>query len=278
MRYKEFSPTAPLSPYIKCFWTLEHDYRHDFHRYEHLWADIHPELIFVTGNGYYRREKSNNEKLPSSFVIGAFEKNLQLYSDGLTALVAVRFEPWGLFPLSLSPMSSLTNHTLPANHVFGKNIHLLNRRLRNKSRRKRVDIVRDFFLQEFQSIEKKTLTVMGIAQRIIAKKGIVKISALAERFGIDQKQVARRFKRQVGLNPKMFAKIVRFNYAKRKIEKYPEIMLSEVAYQAGYSDQAHFSKNFRELFDLTPAQFKSKVASFLCEAKGTNIDVHFLQD
>jgi transcriptional regulator GlxA family with amidase domain len=87
----------------------------------------------------------------------------------------------------------------------------------------------------------------------------------------------RVFRAETGLTAKMFARIVRFNRAKRMIESNPNIDLSRLTYETGYSDQAHFSKNFRELFDYSPADFKRKLKRFSREAAG-QIDVEFLQD
>ena len=75
----------------------------------------------------------------------------------------------------------------------------------------------------------------------------------------------------------MFSRIIRFNHAKRMIENDPRINLSRLTFEMGYSDQAHFSNNFRELFDYSPADFKRRLKRFSHEASG-QFDVEFLQD
>ncbi|HEY4110058.1 DUF6597 domain-containing transcriptional factor, partial [Puia sp.] len=59
MFYHEYPPPPVLQPYIQCFWMLEHDYREPCHTHEHLWADTHTELLFISGERYYRRDTAN---------------------------------------------------------------------------------------------------------------------------------------------------------------------------------------------------------------------------
>src|SRR5215472_8778589 len=97
MLYREIPPAAEVAESVKCIWLLEHDYRGPFHKHEHLWADADIELMFVEGEPYYFRMKSRKKILPAQFVIGPFKRTIDLYSDGFTSLIAVRFWPWGAY-------------------------------------------------------------------------------------------------------------------------------------------------------------------------------------
>ena len=83
---------------------------------------------------------------------------------------------------------------------------------------------------------------------------------------------------QTGLSPKVFSRIVRFNHAKRLIIADPKISLADLTYEAGYYDQAHFSKTFREMFGFTPAAFKAYMAEWYASLPKRQADVEFLQD
>jgi hypothetical protein len=119
MFYHEYPPPPSLKAYLQCVWILEHDYREAFHTHEHLWADTHVELIFSYGLPYYRKPGG---PLPHTFVIGPSTRQLLLYSDGFTGLIAARFHPWGFAPFSRKPMTALVDQVLPATDVLGNDI------------------------------------------------------------------------------------------------------------------------------------------------------------
>lgn len=277
MLYKEIASPAGLGSIIECFWILEHDYRSPLHTHEHLWAHGHSELIFSFGRRYYQKTEAGKTFLPEAFVIGPFKNKLMLFSDGFTGFVAVRFKAWGLWPFSIKPIPELVGQITPAQEIFGNKINRLIRGMKGRERKGKIEMVRQYWQREFSETDRARIASAPIGERIIAQNGIVSISELAKQFGINSRQLERVFRTETGLSAKMFSRIVRFNQAKRMIENDPEISLSRLTYEMGYSDQAHFSKNFRELFDYSPAAFKRRLKRFAREASG-QFDVEFLQD
>jgi transcriptional regulator GlxA family with amidase domain len=83
---------------------------------------------------------------------------------------------------------------------------------------------------------------------------------------------------EIGISPKAFARIVRFNRAMKAIERNPEIDLPSLTYDCGYADQAHFTRNFREMFGMTPAEFKARMKEALRRFRDKKPDVVFIQD
>ena len=277
MLYKEIASRTDLTSIIECFWLLELDYRSLLHTHEHLWAHGHSELIFSFGRRYYQKTEAGKTFLPRDFVIGPFKNKLMLFSDGFTGFVAVRFKPWGLWPFSIKPIPGLVGQITPAVDIFGKKISGLIREMKGHERREKIEMARQYLQREFSDTDRAGVASAAIGERIIAQNGIVSISDLARQFGINSRQLERVFRTETGLSAKMFSRIIRFNHAKRMIENDPEISLSRLTYEMGYSDQAHFSNNFRELFDYSPADFKRRLKRFAREASG-QFDVEFLQD
>ena len=277
MLYKEIASPSDLRSIIDCFWLLEHDYRSPFHTHEHLWAREHSELIFSFGERYYRKTRAGKQFLPKDFVIGPFKNKLMLFSDGFSGFVAVRFKAWGLFPFSVKPVPALVGAIAPAADVFGDDITCLSRKMRGQKREEKIGLVRQHFQKGFSEVKRARIMSAPIGERIIAENGIVNISDVARQFEINPRRLERVFKTETGLSAKMFSRIIRFNHAKRMIEDDAEINLSRLTYEMGYSDQAHFSNNFRELFDYSPADFKRRLKRFSQEASG-QVDVEFLQD
>lgn len=277
MLYKEIASPSDLKLIIDCFWLLEHDYRSPVHTHEHLWARGHSELIFSFGQRYYQKTGTGKKFLPKVFVIGPFKNKLMLFSDGFTGFVAVRFKAWGLLPFSIKPITALVGHITPAEDIFGDKINGLIRGMEGQEREEKIEMIRQYFLREFSEANRVRIVTAPIGERIIAQNGIVNISDLAGQFRINSRQLERVFKTETGLSAKMFSRIIRFNHAKRIIENDADISLSRLTYEMGYSDQSHFSNNFRELFDYSPADFKRRLKRFSQDASG-QFDVEFLQD
>ena len=278
MFYREYPPPAELKKYIQCIWILEHDYREKFHTHEHLWADTHTELIFSYGQPYYQRVKSRRVNLPPSFIIGPFTKELLLYSDGFTGFIAVRFQPWGFAGFLGGEMSGLINKVVPAVSVMGEGVAVLEKQLAGKTKEEKLALVADYFVSEWRKSKKKEGSIQAVAEEIKRKNGVVKIADLANQYQINPRRLERCFISETGMTAKMFSRILRFNYAKTLIERDPGISLASLTYETGYSDQAHFSKNFREMFNYSPAEFKLLIRKFKSDAGGSDPDVVFLQD
>jgi len=278
MFYHEYPPPEILKNYIQCFWMLEHDYRDSHHSHEHLWADTHSELIFSYGLPYYRKTGAEWMPLPQSFVIGPFKKELLLYSDGLTGLIAARFHPWGLSRFSTKKMTEAINQVLPAHQLMGDSVVRLEQQLAGKTKEEKLDLLTAWFAGQQEKLTDKETTVQRLATEIKEKKGVIKIGDLARKFGLNPRRIERLFISDIGMPAKLFARILRFNHARQLIERDPDISLASLTYETGYSDQAHFSKNFKEMFNYTPAAFKLLMKAFRENTGDGERDVVFLQD
>jgi AraC-like DNA-binding protein len=90
--------------------------------------------------------------------------------------------------------------------------------------------------------------------RLRATGGSARVETLAAEVGWSRRHLAARFRDAVGLAPKPLARVIRVEHAARRVRAGDP--LADVAYQAGYADQAHFNRDFRELVGCTPSQFR----------------------
>lgn len=83
--------------------------------------------------------------------------------------------------------------------------------------------------------------------------GTVSINALAAEIGWSRQHLARRFGDEFGLGPKLAARVVRFERARRMLERTPSfVSIAQVAAACGYYDQAHLNRDFAELAGCSP--------------------------
>ncbi|MDX1983845.1 MAG: helix-turn-helix domain-containing protein [Bryobacteraceae bacterium] len=91
---------------------------------------------------------------------------------------------------------------------------------------------------------------------------VTRIAALACAASLSHKRFIERFKAAVGITPKRYCRILRFQQAVRLAHRATESDWTRVAADCGYFDQSHFIRDFREFSGLTPAAYRKAVTEF----------------
>jgi AraC-like DNA-binding protein len=95
--------------------------------------------------------------------------------------------------------------------------------------------------------------VLAALALIHKSKGNIRIKALAQQLHTSQSPLEKRFRAAVGASPKKFSSIVRL---KNLLQQFPKTgSLTELGYEAGFYDQAHFIKEFKAFTGDTPENF-----------------------
>lgn len=86
------------------------------------------------------------------------------------------------------------------------------------------------------------------------------IGTVVDETGYSHRRFIALFRQAVGLPPKLYCRVVRFQGALRLLAGRPPLPLAEVALAAGYSDQPHLNREFGELAGLAPSAYRAAVA------------------
>ncbi|HEX7252969.1 MAG TPA: helix-turn-helix domain-containing protein, partial [Thermoanaerobaculia bacterium] len=92
----------------------------------------------------------------------------------------------------------------------------------------------------------------AISRMLAGRRGI---SSLAREQGWSVRQLERRFLREVGLPPRLLARIFRFQRVLRATAAAPGRDWVSIALECGYADQPHLIREFREFAGETPVSF-----------------------
>jgi transcriptional regulator GlxA family with amidase domain len=112
-------------------------------------------------------------------------------------------------------------------------------------------------------------------------RGAAPVSRLATQAAIGERQFRRRFLDAVGLTPKQLARVIRVRSACIHLAVSAQATLASIAHEAGYADQAHFSRELREVFGSPARALSALIRGY---AHGRFVapsplqDVRFLQD
>jgi AraC-like DNA-binding protein len=94
--------------------------------------------------------------------------------------------------------------------------------------------------------------VRGLAACVVRRGGRVSIDFLATAAGVSRQQLTRVFRERVGVSPKLYCRLARFQSALAYVRAGDSIDWARVASEVGYADQSHMIAEFRQFSSLTP--------------------------
>ncbi len=125
----------------------------------------------------------------------------------------------------------------------------------------------------FASCEVPALSdeVAWLRRQLHRSQGRARVEPLMDETGWSRRHVTQNFRRQLGLSPKAYARLLRFQHATSLLmEQTPRRSLADIATEAGYYDQSHLTRDFSALAGMTPG-------AYAADAKAIP-EVRFLQD
>ena len=101
------------------------------------------------------------------------------------------------------------------------------------------------------------------AQAIVAGEGRMQLRSLQEELRVTERSLQRLFAEHVGVSPKVYSRICKFQPAFQQLNAGNFSRLSDIAYDNGYADQSHLIREFREFTGLTPGEYLARTKAFL---------------
>ncbi|MGH2913649.1 MAG: helix-turn-helix domain-containing protein [Solirubrobacteraceae bacterium] len=139
----------------------------------------------------------------------------------------------------------------------------------------RFDVLDRFLLERAGDGPRPHRLAVEAWSRLHATAGAVRIGALAAELGCSRRHLTAVFHEQVGLAPKTVGRLLRFRSVCRRLERDPA-RWADIAYAAGYCDQAHLNREFRDLAGTTPTDFLARLIPG--DRTAPSGDITFVQD
>lgn len=172
--------------------------------------------------------------------------------DGSTVITGVRFRPGGVRAVFGCPASIILNRTVLLSDLTSSATRLHQRLLLAESARRRQAVLADWTRDELCRSPMLDRRVRA-ACRWLTIEPRVDIGSVARRFDWNARTIRRDFHAACGYGPKHFQRIMRIQRAIRESHDPSRSSLADVAFAAGYADQAHMTRDFRDITGFTPA-------------------------
>lgn len=245
MSYITTPPCEELKEFVSHFWVAEWD-----------------ESIENANSTYYITANSlteiafgfNGTELLFSSIQGQTSHHGQFPAGGFYHMFGVSLYSHAIPFLFHLQAQELNNKFLTLDTLFGMEGEILNEKIAlAASTPERISILTEYFLLQLRKQKFGDKLISNAAQQIRQFKGNLNIADLSNTFCLSQKQFERRFKANTGFNPKLYARIIRFENILKNHSTFNNF--TDAAYANGYYDQAHFIHDFKTFAGYSPNKF-----------------------
>lgn len=259
MNFKTFEPPENLKTFIKYFWALESNGAEHTEKTFSAIVDGCPGVIMLQSEkeGFCDEE---NKKLPNIFLYGQTIKPVKFSTTGNVDALGICFQPHALKSVFGIDADELTNACLDLNNLSNKKQGKLSERLLNApSMDDQVKILSFYLVDKIQSNNTKDDALIRHAvNQILRTSGNVSLPDLQSQLKLSERSLERKFRQTVGISPKLFSRICRFQQSLNQMRQSKYDKLSDIAYANEYSDQSHFIRVFREFTGFSPLEFQKQ--------------------
>jgi len=260
-KYQEFIPHVAIQDSVKRFWILEKEYTPD-DDVEVVIPDPCVELIFNFGTAYSEIGRLAVRQLPNICLVGVLSRPLKLRATGTVKIAAVRFFAWGALSLFKNTVGLNSTAEADLDPLWRQLVERVAANIRSGGYEKAVEEIEDFLIGMRLNALFGPEQVKAAARLLYRSKGQFRVAELADYCNLSVRQLQRQFDETTGVSPKTLGRIIRFEAIRNRLMCDPNSNLTDLAYEFGYTDQAHFIKDFKTFTDRTPGEYAIELDQF----------------
>jgi AraC-like DNA-binding protein len=251
-------PGPPLSRFVELLWYYEHPPR--LHQKERLMPDGCISLIINLEEDETRLYDADDlnklRRLSGCSVSGPHTKSFVIDTDEQTCVIGVSFRPGGAIPFLKLPSDELHNQHVELEDLWGRLAsELRERALAATSSAAKLRVVELALLERAAGRFEGQPVVEYAVENFLARPATSRISEVADKTGLSSRRFIELFKQYVGMTPKLFCRVRRFQAVLKSITSGQLMNWSGTALDCGYFDQAHFIHDFRAFSGINPAEY-----------------------
>jgi AraC-like DNA-binding protein len=231
MSYSEFLPDKNLRPFVECYWTQSNDVSSHV-----VLPDGCIDIVFNEGAG---------------FVVGTMTTPIIVEPGNF---VGVRFKSGKASMFLNFDAAELTDQKTELQNISHRDGAMLIEKLNDAEGLPQKIKILDANLSSWFR-HKSNNNVDYVIQKIMESQGNVSINSICYSLDLSRQHLARLFQEYVGIRPKQFARVIRFQALLKNVRESPKINWADEAAMLGYYDQAHLISDFRQFSGTSPEKF-----------------------
>ncbi|MGE0455868.1 MAG: DUF6597 domain-containing transcriptional factor [Vicinamibacteria bacterium] len=253
LHYVEHPPPLELEPFVECVWSVFDRRRLPRREPDRVVPDGCPELIVHLADSFARRRGGRFVRQPRAFLAGTLTRPWLLRAGPRVLTLGIRFRPAGAAALLRASLEGTADREVPlAALVESRAARELLRGLRRARTPARRFAAALAWLQARLAEGPAASGARAAVDLILRSRGAIRIEDVARRLGQGRRRLERAFARELGIRPKLYARIVRLNAVLATLDERERAPAVDLALEAGYFDQAHLLRDFRALAQKTP--------------------------
>ena len=261
LRYVEQRPRPALRPHLECLWLVSDPHQRAGRAPERVVPDGCPELIVHLGDPFSRQVGGRWRRQRRAFLAGTLTRPWLLRAGRRVATLGVRFRPGEVTLLLPVSMAGATGRETPLAAIVGRPRAraLVQALAAARSEAARFAAAEDWLASQLVLASRRPAATARPAVRLLLEaRGAARIADVARSLGWSRRRIERVFSRELGIRPKLFARIVRLNAVLAGLDAAERASAVDMALDAGYFDQAHLLRDFRVLAGRTPRQGRER--------------------
>lgn len=258
MIFQAHIPVFPLNKFIEVLIYFERaEHAHTVDRFlpngdTEILIDFSDAPQFIYDNSSLKEIQACNHVWAS----GVRTEPITIPSGNGATMMVVSFKKGMAGPFFPFPMEEIADAVVDADLIWGSEFGDLRERLvGERDVARRFSIVEKFLLQMFAAKLEVNPCVEYAVNEMTRRPDRISIARMNDKIGYSQKHFTEMFRRSIGVTPKSYVKIMRFQKAVRTIDAARNIEWDMVAQDCGFYDQAHFINDFKHFSGFTPERY-----------------------
>ena len=257
MIFRSYIPAAPLSDFVALFWLYEGYVQP--HARERVLPDGSVELVVSlveVESRVYDGEPTSGRTFRNGVMAGARSESLVIDTASQASVMGVHFKPGGAYPFLPMPTSELHNAVVALDDLWGATAASLREHLLEATTTDaKFHILEQTLLEQARRPLARHRAVAYALDELQRERHARSISDVTDETGLSARRFIQVFSEEVGLTPKLFCRVRRFQQVLSLIHTAAQINWADVAVRCGYFDQAHFIHDFQAFSGINPTTY-----------------------
>lgn len=263
MQFRSFSSPHKLADYVACVWHMTEPNPHAKKGdKEKLLPTATVEMVFNLSRNFlsvYKDGSMEELVFPGAMICGVHTVPFLIDSKEEDVIFGVHFKPGGAFPFLHVNSSELLNSHFAIEQFWGADADKLRKSLiACKDVEEKLDTMERFLINQFSEKRAGHLAVRKLLEIGPTEFEHLNLAEFCEQMHLSQQRFIELFKREVGVSPKIYLNIIRFQDVLSKMTAEERVNWLDISFDSGFFDQAHFNKEFKKLSTMSPTQYQSK--------------------